>query len=93
VENFRGYVRGLTERHYLVIGIDELDKMESDQTARQFLNDIKGVFGVRNCFYLVSMSEDAMSSFERRGLPFRDVFDSSFDAIQRVAYLQPRRIV
>jgi len=28
-----------------------------------------------------------MSSFERRGLPFRDVFDSSFDEVQRVDYL------
>jgi hypothetical protein len=61
--------------------------MESAEAARQFLNDVKGVFGVRGCYYLISVSEDAMSSFERRGLPFRDVFDSSFDAIQPVGYL------
>src|SRR5215216_3452917 len=47
----------------------------------------EGVFGVRGCYYLVSVSEDAMSGFEQRGLPFRDVFDSSFDAIERVGYL------
>jgi hypothetical protein len=87
VDAFRRFVTATTKTHYLVIGIDELDKMESDEAARQFLNDIKGVFGVRRCFYLVSVSEDAMSSFERRGLPFRDVFDSSFDAIQNVGYL------
>jgi hypothetical protein len=86
VEAFRAFARTLTVDRYLVIGIDELDKMETDGTARQFLNDIKGVFGVHRCFYLVSVSEDAMSSFERRGLPFRDVFDSSFDAIQRIGY-------
>ena len=40
----------------VVIGIDELDKMESDQTARKFLNDIKAIFGLHNCFYLVSVS-------------------------------------
>ncbi len=70
-----------------MIAIDELDKMESEDSAREFLNNVKGVFGVKGCYYLVSVSEDAMSAFERRGLPIRDVFDSSFDAIQRVGYL------
>jgi hypothetical protein len=87
VDRFRRYAATLSEEHYWVIGIDELDKMESEDAARRFLNDIKGVFGVSRCYYLVSVSEDAMSSFERRGLPFRDVFDSSFDAIERVGYL------
>jgi hypothetical protein len=89
VDEFRAYLRSLTDRsHYLVIGIDELDKIDNEEDARQFLNDIKGVFGVRGCYYLVSVSEDAMSSFERRGMPFRDVFDSSFDSVLRVAYLE-----
>jgi hypothetical protein len=35
----------------------------------------------------VSVSENAISSFERRGLPFRDVFDSAFDDIRHVDYL------
>jgi hypothetical protein len=87
VEAFRQYARSLTEDHYLVIGIDELDKMGSDDSAREFLNNIKGVFGVHGCYYLVSVSDDAMASFERRGLPVRDVFDSSFDAVQRIDYL------
>ena len=87
VDRFRAYLMTLTTTNYWVIGIDELDKMESEDAARRFLNDIKGVFGVPGCYYLVSVSEDAMSSFERRGLPFRDVFDSSFDAIERIGYL------
>jgi hypothetical protein len=87
VEAFRKYAASLTEDHYLVIGIDELDKMGSDDNAREFLNNIKGVFGVSGCYYLVSISDDAMAGFERRGLPVRDVFDSSFDAVQRVDYL------
>lgn len=61
--------------------------MESDEAARKFLNNVKGVFGVKGCYYLISVSDEAMGSFERRGLPFRDVFDSSFDAIQRIGYL------
>lgn len=36
----------------------------------------------------VSISEDAMSMFERRGLPIRDVFDSSFDAVEYVPHLR-----
>lgn len=86
VEELRRFAGSLSHR-FVVIGIDELDKMESDQAAREFLNNVKGVFGVPGCYYLVSVSEDAMSSFERRGLPLRDVFDSSFDEIQRIGYL------
>jgi hypothetical protein len=52
-----------------------------------FFNDIKAVFGIRRCFYLISVSEDALASFELRGLPVRDAFDSSFDGIVRVDYL------
>jgi len=87
VEAFRKYASSLTKDRYLVIGIDELDKMGSDDTAREFLNNVKGVFGVSGCYYLVSISDDAMAGFERRGLPVRDVFDSSFDAVQRIGYL------
>lgn len=87
IDRFRKYAASLSDENYWVIGIDELDKMESEEAARRFLNDIKGVFGVPRCYYLVSVSEDAMSSFERRGMPFRDVFDSSFDAIERVGLL------
>ncbi len=83
---YREFVGLLTARGQVRVGIDELDKMD-DQTARRFLNEIKVIFRASDCFYLVSVSEDAMSYFERRGLSFRDVFDSSFDEIIRVGYL------
>jgi hypothetical protein len=70
----------------LVIGIDELDKLDTGN-VQLFLNDIKALFGIENCYYLISVSEDAMSSFELRGIPFRDVFDSTFDTILHVDYL------
>jgi hypothetical protein len=70
------------------IGIDELDKMESEIEAHRFLNDVKGIFGVKACFFLVSVSEEAMSAFERRGARLRDVFDSSFDEIVHVMPLE-----
>jgi hypothetical protein len=69
------------------VGIDELDKIGSDEDAQRFLNEIKALFGLERCFYLISVSESAMSNFERRGLPFRDVFDSSFDEVVDIGYL------
>ncbi|HEX5121479.1 MAG TPA: hypothetical protein VFW65_40375 [Pseudonocardiaceae bacterium] len=70
----------------MVIAIDELDKMASAEQARSFINDIKGIFGVAGCLYLVSMSEDAVSTFERSGLGIRDAFDSAFDEIVSLEY-------
>lgn len=87
VGGLREFLQTLTTDFELVIGIDELDKIETDERAQQFVNEIKSIFGLRHCFYLVSVSESAMSNFERRGLPFRDAFDSSFDNILHVDYL------
>jgi hypothetical protein len=80
----------------LLIGIDELDKINSEEDAERFLNEVKSIFGIDGCFYLVSVSENAMSNFERRGLPFRDVFDSTFDEIvriERLYYAQSRLVI
>jgi len=63
------------------VAIDELDKLTSIDAARTFMNELKALFGIENCFFLISISEDAMASFETRGLPFRDVFDSSLDEV------------
>jgi hypothetical protein len=87
VSMFRGFLEQVASSRQIRIGIDELDKMD-DGTARRFLNEIKVVFRVPGCFFLVSISEDAMSFFERRGLPFRDVFDSSFDDVVQVPHLR-----
>jgi hypothetical protein len=87
VGGLREFLEELSADFQIVIGIDELDKIESDEAAQRFVNEIKSVFGLRRCFYLVSVSESAMSNFERRGVPFRDAFDSSFDNIIRVDYL------
>src|SRR5260370_37647985 len=45
---------------------------------------------------MVSVSDDALNAFERRGLPLRDAFDSSFDEILRVepfSYYESRRLL
>lgn len=80
----------------LVVAIDELDKMHNIDAVQEFLNEVKGVFGVSGCIFLVSVSEDAAASFERRGMPFRDVFDSSFDEIvtlERMGLNEARQIL
>jgi hypothetical protein len=88
VAHFVKFLKSVSATEYkVIIGIDELDKMESDEDAQKFLNEIKSIFGLQNCFYLISVSENAMNKFERRGLPFRDVFDSSFDNVVYVDYL------
>lgn len=87
VEGLRAVVQQAAQGYAVVIGIDELDKLESDEKAYQFVNDIKAVFGVPHAFYVLAVSENAMSSFERRGLPFRDAFDSAFDTIVYADYM------
>jgi hypothetical protein len=80
VDAFRDFLKRIAQTRQVRIGIDELDKMD-DETAHRFLNEIKVIFRVPGCFFLISISEDAMSQFERRGLPIRDVLDSSFDEV------------
>jgi hypothetical protein len=70
-----------------------LDKLKSDEDAEKFLNDNKILFGLEGCFYLVSISESALARFERRGLPIRDVFDSSFDEVVEIGYLDTAEAV
>src|SRR3984957_18308154 len=65
----------------VVIGIDEVDKIRDSDRAEAFLNDIKAIFGVRGCLYLVTLSEDAMAGFARRTPSIRSTFDSAFDEL------------
>lgn len=84
VARFRAFLETVAkQRGKLYIGIDELDKMQVKDAVR-FLDDIKGLFGIANCFFLICISEDALGQFERRGLPIRDAFDSAFDEIVRI---------
>jgi len=90
VERFRRYVSSIvaTKEHArVIVGIDELDKLKSAASAESFLNEIKSVFNIPGCYYLISVSENALSNFERRGLPLRDAFDSAFDDIRYINYL------
>ncbi|MFE5872821.1 hypothetical protein ACFQ6V_29775, partial [Streptomyces roseifaciens] len=61
--------------------------IESPEEARTFLNEIKGVLQAPNAHFIISISEDAIAGFERRGIPYRDAFDSAFDDVLPVTYL------
>ncbi|XVV03735.1 hypothetical protein ACQPW3_41610 [Actinosynnema sp. CA-248983] len=71
----------------VVIAIDELDRIGVGEPARRFLNEIKAIFDVPGCHYLVSVSTEAQHDFELAGMGLRSVFDSSFDDVVRVDYL------
>jgi hypothetical protein len=89
VESFRGYGAQVAAwqrsahggEGRVVIGIDEVDKIRDSDRAEAFLNDIKAVFGIPGCLYLVSLSEDAMAGFARRTPSIRSTFDSAFDEL------------
>jgi hypothetical protein len=84
---YRDFVKRITDERVMIVGIDELDKMATVDEAQRFLNEIKALFGQPGTYYLVTVSDDAMSAFESRGLPLRDVFESVFDEVLRVAPL------
>lgn len=78
------------------LGIDELDKLASGEDAERFLNDIKVLFSIQNCSFVLTISENAASQFARRGLPIRDVFDSSLDAVvmvQSLTFREAKRLI
>ncbi|MFE9459493.1 hypothetical protein [Streptomyces californicus] len=63
------------------VGIDELDRLGSSEQARAFLAEIKAIFDVPRVYFVLSVSEDIGSAFIRRGLPTRDVTDSSLEDV------------
>jgi hypothetical protein len=87
VTAYRDFIGLISTKYKIIIGIDELDKISSNDKAYIFLNEIKGIFNLKDCYYLISVSEDAMINFNKRGMPFRDAFDSSFDDIIYINYL------
>ncbi|MFB6715653.1 hypothetical protein [Streptomyces sp. NPDC056358] len=89
VENFRDLLRRIATQkavkgETVVIAIDEVDRLGSVTQALAFLSEIKAILGVQNVYYLISVAEDVGAKFVRRGLPHRDVTDSSLDDIIHV---------
>lgn len=84
VNDFRTFVHAIGR---VVIAIDEIDRIGTGESARRFLNELKAIFDIPGCFYLVSVSTEAQHDFELSGMGLRSVFDSSFDEVIRVDYL------
>lgn len=72
-----------------LIVVDELDKIAKVDDLVNVVNDMKDLFHIPGVHFLVSVSVEALSSFERRGMAARDAFDSSFDAVVAVEALAP----
>jgi hypothetical protein len=51
VYSFTEFIEMAAKEYQIIIGIDELDKLESDEKAQLFLNDIKSIFGIERCFF------------------------------------------
>lgn len=71
----------------VLIAIDELDRITDGDSAQRFINELKAVFTVENCHFLVAVSEDALADFDLAAMGMRTVFDSAFTRIVRVDYL------
>lgn len=65
----------------VIIMVDELDKLSSTEDLIEMVNNLKDLFHIEGVHFVVTVSTDALRSFEQRGLPARDAFHSSFDTI------------
>jgi KAP family P-loop domain len=75
----------------LVIGIDELDKIEDADAVRELLRDIKGIFEVTGVHFLVSISDEAAAALQLGTLQpgGRNEFNSSFYTVIELPALGP----
>ena len=56
---------------------------------RQLLRDVKGIFGVENVYFLVSVSSEAARALNLNGLAERNEFNSSFEAVLELGDISP----
>ncbi|QXJ20179.1 ATP-binding protein [Actinomadura graeca] len=63
----------------VLICIDEVDRIGSVDQAARFLSEIKAIFGIANCFFVVSVADEVGSIFARRAIAGRSVFENAFD--------------
>jgi hypothetical protein len=90
VADFRSFVRKVSDAvapSQVVIAIDEIDRLGGGEPALRFLNELKAIFDIPGCSYLVSVSTEAQHDFELSGIGLRSAFDSSFDEVLRVDHL------
>jgi hypothetical protein len=59
----------------VLIGIDEVDRISDVEGMQRFLDELNAVFNVPNCYFLVSVSEEALAEFELAATGMRSVFE------------------
>lgn len=82
-QKFAALYRTVSDRT-IVVAVDELDKISTPEEAIDVINGLKDLMHSEGIHFLVSVSEDALARFALRGIPLRDAFDSTFDAIAEV---------
>jgi hypothetical protein len=65
----------------MIIGIDEIDRIGSVEQAERFIGEIKSIFGIPNCFFLVSVAEDVGFLFSRQSVIGMSTLEHSFDDV------------
>ena len=65
----------------IFVGIDEIDRIGSLEQAERFIGEIKTIFGVEKCYFLVAIAEDVGSQFARRAVAGRSIIDNAFDEV------------
>ena len=63
----------------LVIGIDEMDRIENTQDADKFLAELSSVFGTAYSVYLISVSPGALATGNQRMVPLKTASNGIFD--------------
>lgn len=62
----------------ILICIDELDKVLDPERLHDMLKSLKSIFELEGVYYILSISEDALESYELRGLQTKNEIDSTF---------------
>lgn len=65
----------------VTIAIDEIDRIGTIEQAEAFIGDIKAIFGVEKCYFLVSVAEDVGSLFAQRATAGRSILENAFDEV------------
>jgi Cdc6-like AAA superfamily ATPase len=90
VADFQDFIRTIIKSHKfkrIIIAIDELDKLATTDDLIAVINEVKDILHIEGTHVIVSVSHDALYRFLLRGLPSRDVFDSTFDEIIQIPML------
>lgn len=65
----------------IIIAIDELDKVIDTQRLHEMLKSIKAIFEIPGVYYILSISEDALGTYQLRHLQTKNEIDSAFTHI------------